>query len=332
MGMRLLPRDRRRPGRRLAACPALILSACLAIAALAGCAVVRAPSPQAHAPSPAPPSSGTPQERAVADAGLMLKAFAPPAGAREVSGSPVPGSVMSRAPATPTPMDDDVVTGTSWWLAPGDPQQVLAWEKAHLPSLYRYFGGGTTATGVWNDVFNIAAVPGLFDERELAVSTTAAGGGQTAIRVDALVDWIPVRPGGDTIPATATNLALVLTSNVSHTGQPVQKVTATATITDAATVREIAAYLSTLPVQPPGAVYNCPPNVGGTLTLTFRSRPGGRALATASAIVSGCQDLQLTVPGGKPLYWQGDAGEQLFDEVVRVTGLKWQLPMPPALS
>jgi len=150
-------------------------------------------------------------------------------------------------------MDDDVVTETSWWLAPGDPQQVLAGEKAHLPSLYRYFGGGTTATGVWNDVFNIAAVPGLFDERELAVSTTAAGGGQTAIRVDALVDWIPVRPGGDKIPATATNLALVLTSNVSHTGQPVQKVTATATITDAATVGEIAAYLSTVPAQPPGA-------------------------------------------------------------------------------
>ncbi len=331
MGMRLLPR-RRRPGRPHAARPALILSGCLALAALAGCAAVHESSPQAHAPSPAPSSSGTPEQRAVANAGLMLKAFAPPAGAREVSGSPVPASAMGRSPATPTPSDDDVVTETSWWLAPGDPQQVLAWERAHIPSPYRYFGGGMTGSGIWNDVFNIAAVPGLFDERGLAVSTTtAAGGGQTAIRVDALVDWIPVRPGGDTIPASATNLALVLTGNVSHTGQPVQQVTATATITDAATVREIAAYLSTLPVQPPGAVYNCPPNVGGTLTLTFRARPGGPTLATASAIVSGCQDLQLTLPGGKPLYWEGDAGEQLFDEVVRVTGLKWQLPMPPAL-
>jgi len=151
--------------------------------------------------------------------------------------------------------------------------------------------------------------------------------------VDALVDWIPVRPGGDTIPARATTLGLVLTRNVStDLSRPVQKVTATATVTDAARVREIAAYLNTLPLQPPGAIYHCPPDVGGTLTLTFRAAVGGPALATASATVTGCQDLRLAVAGEQPLGWQGDAGEQLFDKVVQVTGLNWKLPMPPAFS
>jgi hypothetical protein len=279
-----------------------------------------------------PPSPGTPKQQAVADAGLMLKAFAPPAGAREVSGSPVPGSVMSRSPATPTPEDDDVVTETSWWLATGNPQQVLSWEKAHIPSLYRYFGGGTTGSGIWNDVFSIPAVPGLFDTRELAVSTTAAGGGQTAIRVDALVDWIPVRPAGDTVPATARAAKLVETRTAFGAAPPKQTTTvlATATVTDPAQVAALAAYLNGLAVNPPGGVSSCPASFGdSTVTLTFSARLGGPVLAMASAELDGCAFLSYTMPGQPAAgLGGGAAGGNLLDEVNHVTGLHWKVPVP----
>jgi hypothetical protein len=316
------------------------LAGCLGTAALAGCAIVPAASPHAH-PSGAtgtgtgvtgtpPPSGGTPKQQAVAAADLMLKAFAPPAGAREVPGSPVPDSVISRSPGTPTPMDDDVVTETSWWLAPGDPQQLLSWEKAHLPSRYSYFGEGTTGRGIWNDVFSIPAVPGLFDMRELAVSTTTADGGQTAIRVDALVDWIPVRPHGDTVPATARVAELVETG--SHFGGTPPRQTTTvlgrATVTDPAQVAAIAAYLNGLAVNPPGQVSSCPASFGdSTLTVTFSGWPGGPALAEAIAALSGCEFLIYTMPGQPAAgLGGGAAGENLLDEVNHVTGLHWKIP------
>jgi len=262
----------------------------------------------------------------------MLKAFAPPAGGKEVPGSPVPTSTMSHSPATPAPLDDDVVTETSWWLAPGDPQQVLAWEKAHIPSMYRYFGGGTTGSGIWNDVFSIPAVPGLFDTRELAVSTTSAGGGQTAIRVDALVDWIPVRPSGDTVPATARAAKLVETRTTFGRTPPKQATTplATATVTDPAQVAALAAYLNGLSVNPPGAVWNCPASSGdSTVTLTFSARPGGPVLAMASAELDGCAFLSYTMPGQPAAdLGGGGAGENLLDTVNRVTGLHWKIPVP----
>jgi hypothetical protein len=335
--MRLLNR-RRRPS---AALPALTLAGCLAVTALAGCAVVHTPAPHAHPSGAAssgtagtgtvavtPSSSGTPEQRAVADAELMLKAFAPPAGAREVPGSPVPGSVMSRSPATPTPSDDDVVTKTSWWLAPGDPQQVLAWEKAHIPSLYRYFGGGTTGFGIWNDVFSIPAVPGLFDTRELAVSTTSAGGGRTAIRVDALVDWIPARHAGDTVPATARTAKLVETRTGLRGTPPKQATTVigTATVTDPAQVAALATYLNGLAADPPGGTWSCPMSTGG-LTVTFSAQPGGPALATASAGLGGCAFLSYSMPGQpSAALGGGGAGENLLDEVNHVTGLHWKTP------
>lgn len=258
----------------------------------------------------------------------MVKAFAPPTGAREVSGSPVPSSPMSRSPATPAPVDDDVVTRTSWWLAPGDPQQLLSWEAAHLPSPYHLSGWGTTATGIWNDVFSVPAAPGLFDDRELAVSTTAAGHGQTAIRVDALVDWIPVRPPGDTVPATARTVTLTETRYGFGGTPPRQTATviAAATVTDPAQIAALAAYLDGLPVNPPGGESSCLAPSGG-IAVTFRARPGGPALASASAGLGGCDFLSYTMPGRPAVgLGGGPAGENLLDEVNRVTGLHWKLP------
>lgn len=273
-------------------------------------------------------SAGTPRQRAEADAALMLKAFAPPPGAREVSGSPVPSSPMSDSSGAPTPTDSDVVTRTSWWVAPGDPKSLIDWEAANISPLYHLFGYGTAASGVWNDVFSIPPVAGLLDERELAVSTTSAGQGQTAIRVDALVDYYPARSAGDTVPATARVATLVETKYNFGGTPPKETVTviATATVSDLTKVRAIAAYLNGLPVTPPGGECSGPAPTGD-IGVTFSARPGGLAVGKASASLGGCEFLSYTMPGHPPTgLGGGPVGENLLDELNHVTGLQWKIP------
>jgi hypothetical protein len=306
-------------------------ASCVAAVTLAACAAVSAPSANdTNGVTATSPSPGTPQQRAAAEAGLMLKDFAPPPGARQVSASPAPSSTISKGPQAVRPADDDVVTATAWWLAPGDPQGLLNWEVAHIPPLYVLFSQGTVGKGSWSDNYQLKPVAGLFDDRALAVSTTSAGHGQTAIRVDALVDWIPARASGDTIPVTTAVVTAVLTRNVGDMSRAKQVPVSTATITDPGQVRAIVAYLNDLPVQPPGVTYNCPPFEGGTLTLTFRARADGPPLATAYGIVSGCQMLQLTVTGRQPISWPLGAAGNWFNQVMRVTGLGWKVPPPPS--
>ncbi len=310
------------------------LAACCAAAAIAGCASAAAPvsrsTPAAAGTGQtslsSSPSTGTPRQQAEADAALLVKAFVPPPGARAVPRSPVPSSPLSAGPQGGSPEDADVVIRTGWWLAPGGPRKLLSWEAAHL-SRYRNNGSGMNGPGVYNEFFEVPAVPGLFDERQLTVSAVAAGHGQVALRVDAMVDWIPARAPGDTVPATAKVAVLTETRDAGGRGKP--RVVATATLTDVKKVAALAAYLNGLPVNPPGETVNCPAAVidGGRIAVAFRDRPAGPALAGATATFAGCAFLSFTMPGQKAAEIGGPAaGNDLLAEVNRVAGLHWKVP------
>lgn len=49
----------------------------------------------------------------------------------------------------------------------------------------------------------------------MIVEVTGAGSGQTAIRVDAQVTWLPARTPGETIPGGATTVTLSLTQGMN---------------------------------------------------------------------------------------------------------------------
>jgi hypothetical protein len=319
-----------------------VLSGAVASLALAGCAAAPASSPAVTpgtgslaattGTAPTDPASvTTPAQRAQAAAAVMLKAFAPPPGARELPSSPVPSSVLSRSQQAPRPLDNDVVTKTSWWLAPGDPRQLLAWTAARLPAQYPRFGTGTVGPGIWSDDFSLPAVAGLFATRSLAVSVTSAGHGQTAIRVDALVDWIPARPAGDTVPATARVATLVETADkFGLPGAPTSTVIHLSTLTDPAKVAALARYLNGLPVNPPGGAESCPMPTGG-LMVTFRARAGGPVLAQVTAAIGGCDTRTYTMPGHPDIDLGrgpggGPGGDNLLPELNRVTGQHWKSP------
>jgi hypothetical protein len=256
----------------------------------------------------------------------MTRAFAAAVGAQEVTGSPVPGSLLNDGGPMGRSQDADMVVTTTWWLAPGKPQAELALAAARLRPAFDDGGSGTTGTDIRGDRFTLPPVAGLFNERTLDVSVTAAGHGQTAIRVDAVVGWIPPRPDGDTVPASA-RLATVTLSWLDP-GKPGRPTTKTVTVTDQGRVRALAAYLDHQPVSPPVA-YGCPAGMPGGVTVEFRARPAGPVLAKATGDGSGCGFVSYTMPG-HPMTGIGGAGAAaaLLAEVNRVAGVHWTFDKP----
>jgi hypothetical protein len=314
---------------------AMVLLACTALAA--GCAagstrtsVTGSQSPPARpAPATAAPTATagqTPKQRADADAAAILASFAVPPGATKLSGAPSVGKGVLKQPFS-VPGSPDLVDDAAWWQAPGQPQLVLGWEKAHLPPWFSDDGSGSGSDGdvfFWGDDFSLPAITGVLDSRALEVTAVAAGDGKTDLRVDAQVTWIPARPASEVVPSAARAVTLSLLPNINvHTPLP-----GPVTITDPAKVRALAALIDGLPLFPPGA-YNCPAAFGDALVLTFRARPVGTApaLAVATAELSGCEGIDFTVGATQePALGGPDDGRPVAAQALKIAGLPWKLP------
>ncbi len=256
--------------------------------ALAGCAAAHPATGPATAASR--PASLTPRERAVTDAAAILKAFVvPPAAARLRTARDalkVPISTVGS-----TSLVDDV----AFWQVPGQPRAVLAWERAHLP---RRFTPEDADFGPpsWDRTFSLAPIPGVLNARDLVVEVTGAGGGQTAIRVDAQVSWQPRRPALDRVPSAARVVTITRLPGLDrrHAG----RLPAPVTITDLAVVRRLAALVDSLQLSTIGPGVFCPASFGPQIRLTFLARPGGRPLAVAQEPAA-CGTVAFSI-GGQP--------------------------------
>ena len=105
------------------------------------------------------------------------------------------------------------------------------------------------------------------------------------------------------------------------------------TITDPATVAEIAAVIDGLR-QLPGGAYSCPAGAGSammltSMQLTFRTAVGGPVVATVGADYAGCQFAWVTT--GAQTVWPLDentgSGEPVQQQVLAIAGVRW--PDPP---
>jgi hypothetical protein len=306
-----------------------------AVVALAGCTVVPAPArgaasrPAASASGtartaakPAPSPSPSPKQRAVADADAIFAAFAVPPGARKLPSAPsVGGGALARP--SQSPVSPDLLDKAGWWLAPGPPQQVLAWEAAHRPHRFSVAGTGSSSgpsrtVTIFNDIFSLPVIYGVLDWRALVVQAVADGR-KTAIRVDAQVTWIPARPASEKIPAAAqvVTISQDLGGN-QGSAEPPRPVT----ITDPVKVRQLVALIDGLPLTDPDE-FSCPRGFGDSLTLTFRAGPGQPALAVATAELSGCPDVDFTI-GGKPQPALAAVSGPL---ILKIAGLPWKIPV-----
>jgi hypothetical protein len=297
---------RRAPGKTL-------LLAAWAAMAVAGCAATHTTTGPVTAASRTA-ASPAPRERAIAEAAAILRAFVVPPGGQRLPGAPdalkFPASTL-----VSTTLVDDV----SFWRAPGPPQAVLAWEQAHLPGRFTPedadFGPPS-----WDRTFSLSPVPGVLNARDLVVEVTAAGHGQTAIRVDAQVSWQPPRPASERVPSAARVVTITqlpsLDPRLSHGHAPV-------TITGLATVRRLAALVDSLQLSTIGPTAPCPLSAGGGIKLTFLARAGGPLLAVAQGPAA-CGTVQFSA-GGKP-----QPALQLTDsfipQTLKLADLNWKVP------
>ncbi len=294
---------KRLPGAILAtSCAAIAVSACGTQAATVQ-------------PGSSAPAAVSPRQRAEADATAILASFVPPAGARRLTAAPGAGGGALRQPIQVP--GGNLVDDVSWWLAPGPPEAVLAWEQAHLPARFATAGSaeasGRDGLYEWSHEFSLPPVPAVLDSRELVVQVVSAGANQTAIRVDSQVTWLPAKPAAERVPAGTVSVTI---SEVTGAGT---KPPAPVAVTDKATLRKIVSLADALPVFPPG-IHSCPPSGGLLLELAFRDAGGG-VLAVVDANQGGCGTVSFIVGGTSTLtLWHGAS---FVRQVLEVAGLHW---------
>ena len=303
---------------------ACLLSAAGFAMVLAGCGTQHAVRDGPHATVSA--ATGSPRQRAAADAAHIIASFPQPPGAVRtglIASLTAPGE----GPAT-TP---DIATATQWWRAPGRPQAVLGWIRAHVPAGFTLggYGSGSYEPGPtaalshsWTDQFELPPVPGVLTQRWLVV-LVVPDGDQTAIRVDAQVIWLPTRPAAERIPADAR----VVTITPVFGLQPVKRLEPrdpAVTVTSPAKVAAIAAVIDGLSPFPPGA-FSCPADRGADMRLTFSTSPRGPVVAQLSAQYGGCGVVSVSIDGRvmPALSDYTGSGQQLQQRVLAIAGVRW---------
>ncbi len=297
----------------------LAVSAATAVAACGTTHANTAPPPAASRSSSlatSPPAlMATPRQQAVADAAAILASFVAPPGARRLQTAPaIDGGVLKNA--SDFPVSTALVDDTSWWLTPGQPQAVLAWEKARLPR--KFAPGDTTFGQTQSYTFSLPPVSGVLNTRDLVVEVVSAGGGQTAIRVDAQVTWQPPRSAAERVPSAAR---LVTITQLPSTLPGSKRPPAPVTITDAAVTEKIAALVDELPVSTLG-IASCPAMLGGGIELTFRAKAGGPVLAVANS-AGACDTVAFTLNGRQQPALAGSAS--FVPKVLKIAGLPWKV-------
>ena len=285
--------------------------------------------------SPAPTataSAQTPAQRAAADAAGLLAAFPVPPGAVRTGALPV--SWLSQSPER----DDgpDVVTQTGWWRVAGQPVTVLGWIKAHMASGFSLELSGSGEPGpriviepasphpganqhgvkLWFDQFTKPPVENVLSARWLVVSVAAYGTGQTAIRVDSEVAWVPGKSVAERIPAAAT----VVTVAPMLGNRPISADDVPVTITDPAKVAKIVSVVNALPLFHQGRMM-CPMDRGPSMRLTFRATATGPALAVVTAATTGCGTVGVTISGHQ--YPMLAGAYSMEKQVMTIAGVRW---------
>jgi hypothetical protein len=263
---------------------------------------------------------GTTQRQADAAATRLLAAFAVPPGASRLHKMPaLPAGWQLAGPVAPS--TSYVADKPQLWQFTGSAAEVIAWEKSHVSRAFARNGtgaGSQRGTVIEDDAeFDLPAVPGEISERFLYVEAMNVGHGQTAIRADGIVYWLPPRPASERVPGTAASVTVSEQFGADLAGHsPVQ-----VTINDQVRVPRLVALVNALPRYLVRSV-SCPLyyfRMG--LTLTFRATQGGPPMAVASTF-RGCGAVHLTLNGRVQPQLGPDA--PFTAEVLKLTGLRWK--------
>lgn len=215
-------------------------------------------------------------------------------------------------------MSADQATKTGWWRVAGAPQAALAWIQGHPPRGSAYGGaGGLTHDGtyeMWDLQLSLPPVPGVLLGRIMVVTLAADGEGRTGIRVDAYVDWQPVKTAAEIIPASGRMVTITPVGNQAADHQ--------LTVTDPAQIAQIAAAVNALPVSPPHGGMWCdlalPPGGGPRMQLTFR---GSAGVTVVTAYQDMCGQVNAVTDGKTMPDLTG--ASTLIQQVMTIAGFHW---------
>jgi hypothetical protein len=252
-----------------------------ALLALVAVAALTAPRGEAAASTGFQPPRNAAEARraALEDARERLAEVVPPPGARRVDGPPA-GTHLAEAPSRierGRPVDL-----ARFWRTGESPGQVLRWFRLHHP-------GGTSLTDQGPLLFKGRTIRHVYSfetgelkyvasSRSVLVAVVPVTDG-TVIRVDSQGAWEVPHPGAERIPPGAGFLKLE-----RHIFKTRQKVTVK--LHDRRRIRAIAERINRLPIVGPYARGGHEERNTGELRLTFRSREGGRELASVRYLVT----------------------------------------------
>jgi hypothetical protein len=285
--------------------------------AAVGYAGTTAITSSAGCPAPAPGTSPADRKAAAQlQARVLLCDFAAPDGARQLNKAPaVLGGGLNLAGVS----EDDVELD-EWWLAPGMPTAVLAWERQHVHGDLKPSSWDETSSGgepVWNYSFSPHADPSWIYSQSLSL-TVIADGKDTAVEVSANVTWASARPASENVPATVG--AVTISAEAGLTRK-------TVTITAPGKVSGLVTLINDLPLVPPDstAILGCmqPPVI---VTLEFRAAPGRAPLAVAT-YADPCTGITLTIAGRQqpPLGWRVISKMGFDQAVFQIADLSWSV-------
>jgi hypothetical protein len=304
----------------------VVASAAVAIAA----AATFGGAPDArHAAVPTPratsPKARANRRAARLDAASLLTKLNLPAGATSAPSEPA----HDHGYLKPLPLlasEFASATAHAWWTVPGDPQSVIDAIEADPPTGATQAGTGSggnfkTGTSELDVGYQWPPQAGVLGTRLVRVTVTSLGGAMSGVLAESQSVWIVPRPASERIPAATRIVQITSTVPGAANGGNL-------TITRHTRVDSIVALLNRLPIVQPG-VTGCPALVlpAKTITMTFRARPGGAALAVLrfvdyrpwkAAYSSECEPVQLTIGGRRR-----DAlnGGEFIRQIERIIGV-----------
>lgn len=254
-----------------------------------GCSKSRDRSATASQPRPSSPLYTQRAAAAVADS--LLAAVPLPAKTNRVSQLP-----LAAAKRLGRPRNSEFFAKSAdrhaYWLSTERPQVVLALLEAHGPAPrleYSGYGGVRGRTQEWSETLEVPTATPLAGPRQLFVSITLAGGGQYAVRIDAVAAWHRRRPANSLVPSSVRWLEVTVVEPAIHgfRGEPSRPRRTRSLITAAVhTVQTVARAVNELPVaEPTGPSPSCPAmSLANTFAspkviLTFRKISSGSYLA-----------------------------------------------------
>jgi hypothetical protein len=195
----------------------------------------------------------------------------------------------------------------SFWRVPGKPSAVIAWIERHPPAGSTSSGdGGGGSGGVtlhWNVTFGYPAIAGRISSRTVTVTTAAARGGGTAVRVDSEAVWVVPRPRASFVPDTVNRIEWNYGAGGTYAvGQ---------TFTSRAKVRDLIAWLNAVTLLRPQAGTPCFSS-DALHGFRFVLLAPGRATPAAVATMYACGGAGLDVAGKRYFLWL-DSGDRASD-------------------